>query len=279
MNVAEKPDLELPLAEQQAGQEIAVRQPESVPAIRGDQAPTPGALLTAFMELARDPNVRPEVLTTLAGMQERAEDRQAEREFNQAMFRVQRQLKPMIKKGLVSLGENKGSYKFLRREDLDAELRPIYEAEGFSLSFTQRAAASGGLTIYIKVRHTGGHSETNEMELPADTGPGRSPLQARVSTISFAERVLTEMAFNVVRADDNGVAGGKKFISEEDAAALRALATAVGQKEGSFLDQLFAGAVRSFDEIEAGPGYLACRSTLEAMKRRNEKRAAGQGAA
>jgi hypothetical protein len=238
LTLGEEPAAEGAVALRQEGQ-----QPVTAPAA------TPNALLEAFMQLARDPSVRPEVLTTLAGMQERAEDRQAEREFNQAMFRVQKQLKPMIKKGLVSLGEGKGGYKFLRREDLDAELRPIYEAEGFSLSFTQRAAASGGLIIYIKVRHSGGHSETNEMELPADTGPGRSPLQARVSTISFAERVLTEMAFNVVRADDNGVAGGKRFVTQPQAAEIVHLLGVAGRQEATFLPRMCTD-VRSAEEIE-----------------------------
>jgi hypothetical protein len=272
------PDTASPL---DLGQSVAQDQPLAVRA----EAPLPviqegpGNLLSALVDMARDPSVKPETVAAFIAMQERLEDRQAEREFNQAMFRVQARLKPMIKRGTVDLGSGKGSYKFLRREDLDLELRPILEAEGFAISFTQKAAPSGGMIVYATARHVAGHYTTSEMELPPDTGPGRSSLQARVSTISFCERVLTEMIFNVVRkgADDDGVAGGKKFITEAEAVELVALAAAVGQQEGSFLDQLFAGAVRSFDEIEAGPGYLACRSTLEAMKRRNEKRAATKG--
>jgi hypothetical protein len=237
-----------PLDEEPAGENAVAVRDETAQAVSAPAA-TPNGLLEAFMQLARDPSVRPEVLTTLSGMQKHAEDRQAEREFNQAMFRVQKQLKPMIKKGLVNLGEGKGGYKFLRREDLDAELRPIYEAEGFSLSFTQRAAASGGLTIFLKVRHTGGHSEINEMELPADTGPGRSPLQARVSTISFAERVLTEMAFNVVRADDNGVAGAVRYVTQPQAAEIVHLLKQAAREEKSFLPRMCTG-VHSAEEIE-----------------------------
>lgn len=252
-----------------AEQPVAVREP-SAPAVHVEQT------MDDFIAMAlRDPSIDAGKLKALLDMKREVVADQAKVEFNQAMFRLQAKLQPMVKKGVVELGKS-GGYKFLRYEDLDAVLRPLKDAEGFNQRFTTKMREGGGAVVICTLTHRGGHSETAEISLPLDAGPGRNTLQQMGSTISYGERYLTEMIFNIVRKgqDDDGKLGGVKFITEAEAAELRALATAVGQQEGSFLDQLFAGSVRSFDEIEAGSGHLACRSTLEAMKRRNEKRAA-----
>lgn len=254
-------------------QEVAVVNEGAVAPVQAG----PGGLLNAIVQLASNPAIDVAKLSALMEMQERMEARDAERQFNEAMFRVQSKLKPMLKQGTVDLGSGKGSYKFLRREDLDDELRPIAAAEGFSWSFTQKPAPSGGMTVYIHVRHIAGHTQVSEMELPPDTGPGRSPLQARVSTISFCERVLTEMAFNIVRrgADDDGKLGGVKFIPPEQVQELAELCKKAGRREIDIVERLSQGTIHAFHEIEVGPFFLAVKGTLEGIIQQNARKASG----
>jgi hypothetical protein len=74
--------------------------------------------------------------------------------------------------------------------------------------------------------------------------------------------------------DDDGVRGGMKLITEAQADELRALAKEVGREESSFLVDLFGGTVRSFDEMEVGPGHLAALNMLTRLRDQKRKREA-----
>lgn len=235
----------------------------------------PGALLSAIVGLAKDPEFDVNKLQALMGMQERLEDRQAERAFVRALHDAQAEIPAIAKNGTVALG--KGSYAFATWEDMDKVLRPIMDKHGFTLSFdmAMRPGEGGGAIITGTLMHADGHSKSAAIPLALDGGPGRNALQAMGSTMSYGRRYVTEMLFNLVRkgADDDGVRGGKKFITEEQAGELRELAKQAGRQEGPFLDRLFAGEVRSFDEIEVGTPFNAAKSTLMGIVRQQQAKA------
>jgi hypothetical protein len=72
------------------------------------------------------------------------------------------------------------------------------------------------------------------------------------------------MMFAIIRrnADDDGNAAGQHFITQAEADELRAMTKDAGRQEGAFLSRLFGDQVRSFEELQPGPGYQAARSTL-----------------
>lgn len=238
----------------------------------------PGALLSAIVQLAKDPAFDVGKLDALMKMQERLEDRQAEREFAAALRAAQAELPQIEKHGLLELvgqgGQSKGSYKFARWEDMDKVLRPIMERHGFTLRFDMAMREGGGAVITGTLLHIAGHSASASIPLALDSGPGRNNLQAMGSTMSYGRRYVAEMLFNIVRKgdDDDGVSGGKRFISRADADLLRGLCREAKRQEGPFLDRLFGGQVHSFDEIEAGPGFIAAKNTLEQVIAVQKKR-------
>jgi len=78
------------------------------------------------------------------------------------------------------------------------------------------------------LRHVGGHEERVEFGGPIDTGPGRSAIQARKSTVSYLERITFLLVCGLAEADaDDDGAGGpqetaqtsllKKLIAEAQA--------------------------------------------------------------
>lgn len=251
--------------------EVAERPAQQVAISEG-----PGALLGAIVQLAQNPSVDVTKLQALLDMQERMETRQAEIEFNRALarlpaFRVK-------KNGMIPLPSKDGIVRnvaFAKWEDIAAIIEPMLEQEGFRLVFDSqpRAGDGGGLIVTGTLLHRDGHSRSASMPLSLDTGPGRNNLQAMGSTLSYGKRYTAEMLLNVVREgqDDDGKTGGQRFITQEQADELRSLCKDVKRVEGQFLDQQFAGSVRSFEEIEVGQGYLAARATLHALKRRADK--------
>lgn len=241
--------------------ELATVEAGGAPAIQDN----PTSLLAAIERMARDPTVDADKLERLLAMQERMEARHAEAEFNRALHAAQMEMPRVSKRGTIELG-GKGSIAFARWEDIDAVLRPIMQRHGFSLSFDSSARESqgGGAVVSGTLRHSGGHSKTASMSLPLDSGPGRNNLQAMGSTLSYGKRYVAEMLFNIVREgdDDDGKRGGTRYITEAQADELRGLARQAGRQEGQILDRMFAGAVRSFDELETGPSHIAVKNML-----------------
>jgi len=243
----------------------------------------PGALLQGILSLARDPHVRVDVVQMLVQMQERQEDRQAERDFAIALDAAQAEVTQVQRLGFVDLtkagekpkeGSQRG-YNFARDEDIDNMLRSIMHKNGFSIFYDRTMREGGGLIVTATLLHSGGHSKTSSFPLPIDTGPGRNNLQALGSTDSYAKRYLKEGFFNIVRKgrDDDGSSFGKKYITTEQCVELRLMLKEAGRQEGPFLERLFSGNVRSVEEIEIGTGFLAARNTLDGviMQTRNRR--------
>lgn len=258
-----------------------------VPQSSGQMAITegPGALLQGILSLARDPHVRVDVVQMLVQMQERQEDRQAERDFAIALDAAQSEVTQVQRLGFVDLtkagekpkeGSQRG-YNFARDEDIDNMLRSIMHKYGFSIFYDRTMREGGGLIVTATLLHSGGHSKTSSFPLPIDTGPGRNNLQALGSTDSYAKRYLKEGFFNIVRKgrDDDGASFGKKHITQEQCDELRSLLKEAGRQEGPFLDRLFGGNIRSVEEIEIGTGFLAAKNTLDGVIQMRKQK--GQG--
>lgn len=202
----------------------------------------PGSLLSAIIVLAKDQSVDVAKLGALVSMQERLEEHQAKIEFSRALTRLAGKMPRVKKNGTVDLGPGKGNYAFAKWEDMDRVIRPLMDAEGFTLSFdTQpRTEAGGGMIITGELLHADGHSKTASISLALDTGPGRNNLQAMGSTLSYGKRYAAEMLLNIVRegADDDGIKGGAEFIGPGQIAKIRELLAETNTKEVRFAEMI-----------------------------------------
>lgn len=236
----------------------------------------PGTLLSAIVTMACDPKVDVAKLDALLKMQERLEERQAEREFAAAYSRLSAKLPRIKKEGTIDLGKDdkgkaRGAIPFARWEDIDKIIRPLMAEEGFSLLFTslQRAETGGGLIVTGTLMHRDGHSRSASMPLPLDTGPGRNNLQAGGSTLSYGKRYCAEMLLNIVRegADDDGRAGGAKRITPDQLAELRRLMVDTQTEDARFC-QMFG--VADLANLEQGTAYTGALNMLT-LKREQQR--------
>jgi hypothetical protein len=155
------------------------------------------SLLSVIAAAARDTSVDVGKMTALLDFKERVEAKEAEKAFNQAFARIQLKTPRVKKDGCIDFGSGKSKIPFATWENVDAVMRPLLHAEGFAQSFRSKATASGACLVLV-VTHAQGHCETSEMQLPADTGPGRNQLQACGSAMSYCKRYLTLEFWNVV---------------------------------------------------------------------------------
>ena len=146
-------------------------------------------------------------------LQEKALAREAEIDFNDAMNRVQEQ----IKRVAPDLVNPETSSKYASYASIDRKIRPIYSKEGFSLSFDTAdcpIADHVRVVCYVALR---GHTRRYQIDMTAD---GKGPKGGAVMTgthasgaaMSYGMRYLVKGIFNIAvgeeDTDGNGVTQG-----------------------------------------------------------------------
>ncbi len=193
------------------------------------------------------------------------EHRQAEIEFNEAYARLSGKMPRVRKNGKVDLGSGK-SYPFAKWEDIDRIIRPMMDAEGFTLQFTSQMREGGGLVVIGTLKHRQGHSVTADMPLPLDTGPGRNNLQANGSTLSYGKRYCAEMLLNIVREgdDDDGARGGSEPITDEECAELARGLTETKSNTDAFLSFMGVTAIPDIQKRD----LTRARNAIDAKRKK-----------
>lgn len=148
------------------------------------------------MQLAANPNFDAEKANSIMAMLERREVQQRKDKFFEALARVQAKAPRITKYGLMDRGAGKGQIPFAKREDIDAVMRPIYQAEGFSVTWDAPRTES---LIRVIGRFTAfGHTEQREWSCSPDTSGGKQNPQAAGSTVSYGQRYISIMFWDVV---------------------------------------------------------------------------------
>lgn len=260
--------------------EIATVSAETLPAHASSNLPALPVerVLQAVIAAASDPAVDVGKMRELLGLQKELMAMQAEQQFNEAFARLSRKLPRIKKDGHVEYknkqtGQMEKSFSFATWDTIDRHIRPLLEEEGFTLSFDSapRQGEGGGIIVTGTLLHIAGHKRTASIPLALDSSGGKNNIQGMGSTFSYGKRYTATALLNIVTEgeDDDGVRGGQKFITDADADELRRMTKQAGRQEGQLLDRLFGGTIRSFEEIEVGSGYLAAKSTLQAIIKQN----------
>ena len=186
--------------------------------------PTPMALL----QIAVEKNLDPDRLEKLLTLQERWQKSRAEEAYNVAMHACQEEM-PIIVKDAQN-EQTKSRYASL--ENVKKIAKPIYTKHKFTLSFAEaEATLPNHKRTICDVRHNAGHSVRYHVELPVDgVGPkgnpigGMNPVQGSISSLSYGERVLTCMIFDLTIAQTD-IDGQRRSIpiTEEQIATLKEL--------------------------------------------------------
>lgn len=208
-------------------------------------------MISIIAKAANDPNVDVAKLEKLLDMQERIMAKQAEIDFNEALARISKLMPRIVKGGKVEYKDKdtkklEEAFKFARYEDIDKVVRPLLEAEGFSLSFDTVMKDGGGVVITGTLSHKSGHKKTASLPLALDTSGGKNNIQAMGSTTSYGRRYTMCMLLNIVTVGEDDDGTGAEFVTLEQAAELDTEARETGSDIPKLL--AFAGA-SSFQEI------------------------------
>lgn len=163
------------------------------------------SMIQVIERAATDPNVDMDKMERLLAMKERLDAKEAETEFNQAMSELQSTM------GRISADSTNPQThsQYATYAKLDAKLRPMYTAAGFSLSFdTEESPIPETIKVVCYVSHTAGHTRTYKVDMAADGkgakgGAVMSRTHAAGSAMSYGMRYLLKMIFNVAVGEDD----------------------------------------------------------------------------
>lgn len=168
-----------------------------------------------------------EQLQQLIGMQSQMEDRQAAREYADALTGFARDC-PMILKAHVgkitsAKGENSSfSYQYASYDDIMGAIAPILAAHRIVVSFEEPSDNAQVKRIVIILR-VGTHVESRTFNIPAPP-PGFNATQAFGSWLSYAKRYSLTAALNIAGTDrDNDAAGLMDTLSPGQVKDLQAM--------------------------------------------------------
>lgn len=229
------------------------------------EAPPQSGMVAMMERLALNPDLPVEKLEKLLDMQIKVMAIEAEKEFAAAMARVQSKL-PKVGRDRKN-DQTNSMYSTL--EAIAAAIKPIYTAEGFSMSFSESPSPKENHVRVIGIlRHKDGHKTEHYRDVAIDaTGiagkVNKTQTHAEASSITYGRRYVTCLAFDVATGDDtDGNQPKGETLTEKQAADLLALIEEVKADKAKFLKWC------QVDRIEDIPQkwYATCCNQLRGKK-------------
>jgi hypothetical protein len=173
-----------------------------------EQTRTPMDLLS--LALSKDAAI--DVIERLAALQERAQNRDAELQFNDALTHCQSEAKLVIND---SDKTGPGGKKWATYKALDREMRPIYLRNGFSVSFgSVESSMQGYIVVTCHLSHRGGHTRVYQMPMDASGdgpkgGGALSKPHAILAAMEYGRKCLLKSIFNLVTGEEDVITNGE----------------------------------------------------------------------
>jgi hypothetical protein len=192
------------------------------------------------------------MLEKMMDLQERFDDKQKEKDFNEAFAAFKAEAVRIVKGTLIADGPLKGK-KHANLFDVVGAVTPALSLHGLSASWKITKDEPQWMEVTCTLRHVGGHSESISMGGEPDTGPGRNKIQARASTNSYLERytLLAILGMAASDGDDDG-AGGGDFVPERRDVWAKKAAAAQTAKE---LQEVRRDGTAAFQAVKDRDGY------------------------
>lgn len=175
---------------------------------QGAGVAAPGGSPMALIEMAVRSNADLDKLDRLMELHKRWEEGEATKAFNEAFAGFRSEAVKVIRATPITDGPLKGK----KYADLHAFVKasgPVLSQYGLSVSWSIVEDAKDWIRVQCTLRHVRGHSESVVLGGPPDAGGAKNALQARISTVTYLERVTLKAILGLAeQGDDNDGRGG-----------------------------------------------------------------------
>src|SRR3984957_5191479 len=157
-----------------------------------------------LLSVALQNNAAIDVIERLAALQEKIMLRDAEIQFNDALSRVQAE----IKRVAPDLQNPQTSSRYASYAAIDRVIRPIYTREGMSLSFSHADCPKPDHVRVVCFASLGAYTRNYQIDMPSDGkgakgGDVMTKTHATATADSYAKRYLIKDIFNVAIGEDD----------------------------------------------------------------------------
>lgn len=221
---------------------VAKHENTSVPAV-SNGAMTPMQMLSTALERGASMDVLEKLMT----LQERWEDNQARKAFDEAMAAAKAEIPPIFKNRTVDFTSQKGRthYKHEDLAEIARTVNPILGRHGLSYRFRTSAEVNQPVCVTCIVSHRLGYFEENTLHGPRDESGNKNSIQAIGSTLTYLQRMTLKAALGLAATEDDdgrraevkeGDADPLATIDDKQQAEIRQLLEATGSNAGKFLE-------------------------------------------
>ena len=225
-----------------------------------------GGMLAMIRNALESPTTTVETLRELLAVRREYEADEARKAFHDAFARFKSEPLQIYKTANRSQGPLTGQ-KYAELADFTRVVAPAMAKHGLSASWRMTIDKPDWIEITCTVTHSGGHRESVAMGGPIDTGSGRSPIQARASSVTYLERYTLKMITGLAEQGDDSDAAGSQVqaaaLDEEQIANIEALITEIGIDRYKFLEFCKADSVASIPQYK----YRKAIQALEDRRR------------
>lgn len=213
----------------------------------GTEQSGPSAIL-ALMTAAVTKGVPAETMESLQRLYHVEQDRQAAREFADAMAQFQATCPAIPKSSTAKVTSKRtGSaftYTYAELDQIAETVRPHLHSLGMSFSWDS-ALSDKMVTATCTLRHRNGHAATSHFACPTDSESAMSGQQQHAAALTFAKRQTLIAVLGLTTTDpDTGDTGATlERIGPHQAALLEALIQEVGADKPKLLKWLGVAAV------------------------------------
>jgi len=191
-----------------------------------------GGALTPMEMLSRavEAGAQLETIERLMALQERYEDGQARKAFNEAFAAFKQEVIRVSRNKKVTDGPLKGK-SYAELTSFVEAATPALSKHGLSASWDITKDDKDWIEVTCIIEHELGGSKRVSLGGPPDSGGAKNALQARISTVTYLERATFKAACGLAERgdDDDGQAAGQETpISDEQFAELRDLIDETG---------------------------------------------------
>lgn len=161
-----------------------------------------------ILELAVTSKVDVATLEKLVALHERMSDRQAAREFAEAMSAFKAECPPVERRTenaqfKVSRNGVLSVRKYASLEDIERTVRGPLGNHGLSYRWTDAKLDGGSLTVTCVIGHVSGHHESSSATVPVDSKAGCSDQQKMGTAMTYAQRYSLIMALGLTSCDED----------------------------------------------------------------------------
>jgi hypothetical protein len=182
----------------------AVREQQAVALSQNSPAAIMMQALSSGVDLAQ--------VEKMMDLQDRWEQREAEKAFNEALSSFRGEAIEVLKRKQVSFTTRDGettSYKHAELSDVVDAVSPALAKHGFSYRWDVKQQKDW-ISVTCVLKHSKGHSEQVEMGGPPDASGKKNPIQQIVSTTTYLQRHTLKAITGIAeKGDDDDGRGGE----------------------------------------------------------------------